>query len=124
MSKVIVITGAGSGLGRALAIHFAGRGDEVVLMGRRLPKIQAVADQIGERALAVRCDVASPDSVRSAFTATAARYGKVDVLINNAGVFTPSPMRDASDALILETINTNLTGAVLCSRSESRTRKP
>jgi len=59
VSKVIVITGAGVGLGRALARRFAADGDNVVLLGRTLEKVQAAAREIGERALAIHCDVAS-----------------------------------------------------------------
>ena len=64
MAKVIVITGAGAGLGRALARRFAADGEAVVLLGRNPEKVQKVAEQIGERTLALGCDVASPDSVR------------------------------------------------------------
>jgi 3-oxoacyl-[acyl-carrier protein] reductase len=117
MSKVIVITGAGSGLGRALALRLAKDGEQVVLLGRTLSKLQKVADEIGERALAVACDVASPDAVRKAFAAIAERHPKIDVLINNAGIFIPSLVAQASDDLIVRTINTNLTGAILCTRS-------
>ena len=67
MSKVIVITGAGVGLGRALARRFAADGETVVLLGRTAAKVEAAAQEIGERAMAVACDVASPDSVRAAF---------------------------------------------------------
>ena len=67
MSKTIVITGAGVGLGRALARRFASEGDNVVLLGRTFAKVKDAADEIGERALAVKCDVGSPDSVREAF---------------------------------------------------------
>ncbi|HEY8385287.1 MAG TPA: SDR family NAD(P)-dependent oxidoreductase, partial [Porticoccaceae bacterium] len=74
MSKVIVITGAGVGLGRALARRFAADGDTVVLLGRTLSKVEAVAAEIGDRAMAVGCDVASPDSVRAAFAEIAKRH--------------------------------------------------
>lgn len=117
MSKVFLITGAGSGLGRTLAIHFAEQGHEIVLLGRTPAKIGAVAAKIGGKALAITCDVASPDAVRGAFDTLTKRHGKLDVLINNAGVFFPSSLRDAGDALILETISTNLIGAILCSRA-------
>jgi len=66
VSKIIVITGAGDGLGRALARRFAADGETVVLLGRTLAKVEAVAAAIGERAMAVCCDVSSPDSVRAA----------------------------------------------------------
>ena len=80
MGKTIVITGAGVGLGRALARRFAKEGETVILLGRTLSKVQAVADELGEPAFAVQCDVGVPDSVRTAFAAIAERHPKIDVL--------------------------------------------
>src|SRR5690606_31353654 len=74
MSKTIVITGAGVGLGRALARRFAQEGDNVVLLGRTLAKVEAAATEIGDRAMAVQCDVSDPDSVRAAFATIARRH--------------------------------------------------
>lgn len=117
MSKVIVITGAGAGLGRALARRFATDGETVVLLGRTLSKVQAVADEIGERAMAVACEVTSPDSVRSAFAEIAKRYPSIDVLINNAAVYEPFLIAEATDDQILNAISTNVTGPILCARA-------
>lgn len=117
MPKTIVITGAGRGLGLTLARTFAENGDHVVLLGRTLSKLEDAAASIGERAMAVQCDVSSPDSVRAAFAAIAERHPKIDVLINNAAIFIPSTIAEASDELILSSINTNLTGAILCARA-------
>jgi meso-butanediol dehydrogenase / (S,S)-butanediol dehydrogenase / diacetyl reductase len=117
VSKVIVITGAGIGLGRALARRFAADGETVVLLGRTLSKVQAVADEIGERALAVACDVGSPDSVRAAFAEIAKRFSKIDILINNAAQYEPFLIAEAKDEQILSIINTNVTGPVLCARA-------
>ena len=117
MSKVIVITGAGAGLGRALARRFAADGETVVLLGRNAEKIQKVAAEIGERALAVGCDVASPDSVRAAFARIAERHPRIDVLINNAAVFEPFQIAEATDDQILKSVTTNLAGPILCARS-------
>lgn len=117
MSRIIVITGAGVGLGRALARRFAADGDSVVLLGRTATKINAAAKEIGERAMAVACDVASPDSVRTAFAAIAERHPKIDVLINNAAVFEPFQIVNATDEQILGTVATNLAGPMLCARS-------
>ena len=117
MGKTIVITGAGVGLGRALARRFAGEGETVVLLGRTAAKVEAAAAEIGERAMAVTCDVGSPGSVRAAFAALAARYPAIDVLINNAAIFQPFLIEEATDEQILGAIATNLTGAMLCARS-------
>jgi len=117
MPKIIVITGAGAGLGRALARRFASEGETVVLLGRTLSKVQAVATELGARSLAVTCDVASPGSVRSAFEEIATQFPTIDVLINNAAVYEPFLMEEATDEQILAGVGTNLTGAMLCSRS-------
>ena len=117
MAKVIVITGAGAGLGRALARRFAADGETVVLLGRNAEKVAKAAAEIGERALAIGCDVASPDSVRAAFARIAERHPRVDVLINNAAVFEPFLIAEASDDQILKSVATNLAGPILCARS-------
>jgi meso-butanediol dehydrogenase/(S,S)-butanediol dehydrogenase/diacetyl reductase len=117
VAKVIVITGAGAGLGRALARRFAADGETVVLLGRNAEKVQKVAAQIGERALALGCDVASPDSVRAAFASIAERHPRIDVLINNAAVYEPFLIAEATDDQILKAIATNLGGPILCSRA-------
>jgi len=117
MSKRIVITGAGAGLGRALARGFAADGHDVVLLGRTLSKVEAVAAEIGDRALALGCDVASPDSIRAAFAKIAARHQAIDVLINNAAIYAPFTIASATDEQIFGGITTNLIGPMLCSRS-------
>jgi meso-butanediol dehydrogenase/(S,S)-butanediol dehydrogenase/diacetyl reductase len=117
LSKIIVITGAGVGLGRALARRFAADGDDVVLLGRTGAKVEAAAAEIGERAMAVTCDVALPDSVRAAFAAIAARHPRIDVLINNAALFQPFLIADATDAQLFDIVNINLTGPMLCARA-------
>jgi meso-butanediol dehydrogenase / (S,S)-butanediol dehydrogenase / diacetyl reductase len=117
LSKTIVITGAGVGLGRALARRFAADGDDVVLLGRTFSKVEAAAAEIGEHAMAVQCDVSSPDSVRAAFAAIAKRHPKIDVLINNAAVFQPFTIAEATDEQILQAILTNLAGPIYCTRS-------
>ncbi|MEY4161135.1 MAG: hypothetical protein RLZZ136_1756 [Pseudomonadota bacterium] len=115
--KVIVITGANGGLGRALAQRFAQDGDKVILLGRTLAKVEEVATAIGANASAVACEVTSPASVKAAFAEIAQRHAKIDVLINNAAIFEPSPIDEASDEHILNGILTNLAGPMLCSRS-------
>ena len=117
MGKTIVITGAGDGLGRALARRFAADGETVVLLGRTLSKVQAVADEIGLAHIAIECDVANPDSVRAAFAIVARHHPKIDVLINNAGVYEPFTLADARDDQIVDQISINLAGPIFCARS-------
>jgi NAD(P)-dependent dehydrogenase (short-subunit alcohol dehydrogenase family) len=116
VAKTIVITGAGDGLGRALARRFARDGETVVLLGRTLSKVQAVADEIGAPHFAVECDVGNPDSVRAAFAAIAQTHPKIDVLINNAGIFEPFTLGEVSDDQVMGQITTNLAGPIFCAR--------
>jgi len=87
--KTVLITGASRGIGEAAAHIFAAAGANVVLMARGARQIEAIAAEIGEKALAAPCDVADWSSVRSAVDVAVARFGGVDVLINNAGVIEP-----------------------------------
>ncbi len=115
--KVIAITGANGGLGRALAQFFAEGGEQVVLLGRKLDKVQEVAAAIGGNAFAVACDVGKPESVTAAFKTIADKYGKLDVLINNAAIFHPFLIEEATDEQILAPVLANLAGPILCARS-------
>ena len=116
MAKTIVITGAGDGLGRALARRFAKDGETVILLGRMMSKVQAVADEIGAPHFALECDVANPDSVRAAFKAIAEKHAKIDVLINNAAVYEPFTLAEVTDAQITSQITINLAGPIYCAR--------
>ncbi len=117
MGKTIVITGAGIGLGRALARRFANDGETVILLGRTLAKVQAVAEELGEPHFAVECDVGVPDSVRAAFAKIAERHAKIDVLINNAAIYEPFFVADGTDEQILGIMNTNFAGPIFTSRA-------
>lgn len=115
--KVIVITGANGGLGRALAQRFAADGDKVVLLGRTLAKVQAVAEEIGGNAVAFECNVSSPDSVRAAFAQIAEVHPRIDALINNAAIFQMLTLEEATDNQIIDAVMSNLAGPMLCARS-------
>lgn len=116
MAKTIVITGAGDGLGRALARRFAKDGETVILLGRTLSKVQAVADEFGAPHVALECDVAQPDSVRAAFKAISETHAKIDVLINNAAVYEPFTLNEVTDEQIASQVNINLAGPIYCAR--------
>jgi meso-butanediol dehydrogenase / (S,S)-butanediol dehydrogenase / diacetyl reductase len=115
--KSIVITGSGSGLGRALARRVAADGECVVLLGRTSAKVEAAAKELGGSCYAVACDVGSPDSVRQAFAAIADRTPVIDVLINNAAIYEPFFIKDATDAQISDAVHTNLAGPIYCARA-------
>jgi meso-butanediol dehydrogenase / (S,S)-butanediol dehydrogenase / diacetyl reductase len=116
MAKNIVITGAGDGLGRALARRFAADGETVILLGRTLAKVEAVAGEIGAPATAIQCDVANPDSVRAAFAEIAKTHPKIDVLVNNAGIYWPFTLAEATDQLVQDLVNININGTIFCAR--------
>lgn len=117
MSKIIVITGAGSGLGKHLTRRFAADGDTVVLLGRRAAKIEELANEIGPLAVPVACDISNTESVLETFASIAQRFPQIDVLINNAAMMDYSTVADATDEHILGIIGTNLTGNLLCTRA-------
>src|SRR5205823_14964420 len=91
-SRVALITGGGSGIGRAVALGMLAKGYAVVLAGRRRDRLDAVVHEAGEhaaRATAVQADVSDPASVRALFDAAYAAHGRLDVLFNNAGTSAP-----------------------------------
>src|SRR5580692_5444409 len=83
--RIVWITGAGSGIGRAMAIGFAAAGAKVALTGRRLAALTETASQIGETALVVPADVSDADQVANAYETVSKTLGNIDVLVNNAG---------------------------------------
>ncbi len=117
--KVAVVTGAGSGIGRATALAFLRDGFRVVLAGRHVEKLRAVADESAadERALVVATDVSRPDDVRALFEAVRATFGRLDVLFNNAGLNAPFvPLEEMPYEKWREVIDTNVTGTFLCTQ--------
>ncbi|PRZ39704.1 NAD(P)-dependent dehydrogenase (short-subunit alcohol dehydrogenase family) [Antricoccus suffuscus] len=114
LGRVAVITGAGSGLGRAAAIRLAKQGAQVALLDMDESRLTALADELGEDALAVQTNVADPDSVAAAIEAVLGRFGQIDVCLNAAGVATPGAITNGQESLPLETfrkvIEINLIG--------------
>jgi NAD(P)-dependent dehydrogenase (short-subunit alcohol dehydrogenase family) len=109
--KVVAITGASRGIGAAAARVFAGAGARVALLARSETEIAALAAEIGDRAMALPCDVADADSVRAAIDATLAWGGRLDVLINNAGVIEPiARLAEADPAAFARAVAINLAG--------------
>lgn len=93
---VALITGGGTGIGRATAREFVRTGGRVAICGRRPEPIEAVADELGDACLAVGCDVRDPEQLAAMLDAVDDRYGRVDVLVNNAGGQFPSPLEQIS----------------------------
>jgi len=126
--SVAVVTGAGTGIGRAVSLSLLKAGYSVALAGRRSEPLQAVVAEalaLGfDRALAVATDVSKPDSVTALFERTRQQFGRVDVLFNNAGVGLPA---GGFDELTFEqwqnVVNINLTGSFLCAQAAFRVMK-
>lgn len=117
MNKVIAITGASAGIGRAVADLFLARGWTVALLARRADPLKALA-KAHENAIALPCDVTDEAAVAGAFDAIAERGGRLDVLFNNAGAFGPSgPIDEISLTDWCNVLDVNLTGMFLCARA-------
>ena len=125
MSKsdnTVVITGATSGIGLGLAEAFLKAGYNVVGTSRSTERLQETAARLnaGDRFLGVAGDVAKPESARKTFEQAIAKYGKVDVLVNNAGIFTAKPFVDFTPEEVEEQIATNLKGVLYPSQEAAR----
>ncbi len=115
--KIAVVTGAGAGLGREIALRLAREGARVALFGRDPERLEQVACAIGPAALAVQCDVRDPQQVRDAFASTSRAFGGVDILVNNAATYTPFLLEEASDEALRDTFDTNVLGPAYCIRA-------
>ncbi|MCI0700481.1 MAG: SDR family oxidoreductase [Planctomycetia bacterium] len=125
-TKVAIVTGAGSGIGRASAIALLREGWSVVLAGRREETLAATAvfAPIGSRSLVVPTDVTNPNQVSALFETALTTFGRVDLLFNNAGRGSPPvPLEDFSIEKWREVVEVNLTGAFLCLREAFRVMK-
>lgn len=117
--KVVVVTGGGSGIGRCAAHELAALGAQVVLVGRKLDKLRAVAQEItedGGRASTQVCDIRQEEAVRQTVTSVLAAHGQIDGLVNNAGGQFMTPLEAISAKGWEAVVNTNLTGGFLMAR--------
>jgi NAD(P)-dependent dehydrogenase (short-subunit alcohol dehydrogenase family) len=125
--NVAIVTGGGSGIGRAVALALLADGYAVALAGRRREALEETARAAGAaatRALVVPTDVGRPESVRALFASTKERFGRLDVLFNNAGRGAPAvPLEDLSFEKWQEVVATNLTGVFLCTQEAFRLMK-
>jgi len=125
--KTAIVTGAGSGIGRAVALGLLEEGYAVILAGRRVDKLDdAVRDAgaAGARALRVPTDVRDPDAVRALFATTRERFGRLDLLFNNAGMSLRGvPLEDVTIDEWRAIVDVNLTGAFLCTQQAFRLMK-
>jgi NAD(P)-dependent dehydrogenase (short-subunit alcohol dehydrogenase family) len=125
-TKIAVVTGAGSGIGRAVAVELLRTGWSVALAGRKPETLEKTAALAPEApSLVVRTDVSRPDDVAALFDATRERFGRLDLLFNNAGTFGPGgvPVEELPYEAWLHVVNTNLNGAFLCAQAAYRQMK-
>jgi len=126
-NKIALVTGAGSGIGRAVSRTLQRSGYSVVLAGRRAAELERTASQAvsgGGKMLAVPTDVSQPAAVRTLFAAVKENFGRLDLLFNNAGMGTPAvPMEDLTYEQWMAVVGVNLTGAFLCSQEAIRMMK-
>ena len=125
--KVAIVTGAGSGIGRAVSLALLGDGWSLGLAGRRteaLAETVRLAGAAGDRAMAVSADVSDPIAVETLFEEVKRRFGRLDLLFNNAGTGAPPvPLEDLSLAAWQRVVDVNLTGAFLCTQAAFRLMK-
>jgi NAD(P)-dependent dehydrogenase (short-subunit alcohol dehydrogenase family) len=125
--KTAIVTGAGTGIGKSVALALLGEGYRVVFAGRRLEPLEAAIAESGaggERALAVPTDVSDPASVKALFAKTKEVFGRLDVLFNNAGVGAPGiNLEELSFEQWKEVVDINLTGSFLCTQEAFRMMK-
>ncbi|MEA2639473.1 MAG: 3-oxoacyl-[acyl-carrier protein] reductase [Chloroflexota bacterium] len=122
--KVAIVTGAGQGIGRAIAVGMAREGAQVIVAERNAATGAAVAAEIGQDggdALAFQTDVAAEASVGAMVAACLQRFGRIDVLVNNAGIFPRASVEEMAEEEWDRVIGTNLVGTFLCSRAVAPT---
>jgi NAD(P)-dependent dehydrogenase (short-subunit alcohol dehydrogenase family) len=123
--KVAIVTGAGSGIGRASALALLREGYAVALAGRRKDMLEAVAREAkpGSRTLVVPTDVADPESIRALFARTTEAFGRLDLLFNNAGIGATAPLEDLPLEQWKAVVDTNLTGSFVCTQEAFKIMK-
>jgi NAD(P)-dependent dehydrogenase (short-subunit alcohol dehydrogenase family) len=115
--KIVVVSGASTGVGRASAVRFAADGATVVLLARRKKLLDELAAEIGPSARPIVTDVTDSGSVRAAFGQVAAEFGRIDALVNSAGITRIKAVEEATDEDIADSVGTNLIGPIYTTRS-------
>lgn len=114
--RVAVVTGGGQGLGRAIARQLGEAGLAVVVFGRTLSKLEDTVASMGGNGIAIAVDLVDPDAVRQAFAEVDRRFGRLDVLVNNAATYVPFALEEATDEQIASTLSGTLLAPVHCMR--------
>lgn len=119
-NKISVVTGAGRGIGRSIAMAFAKEGSHLILIARSKDQLNQVAEEaknMGKKPLVVPCDVSSPQEVENMVKSVRDHFDHIDVLVNNAGISKRSALLEYDDDTWLEVIRVNLFGAYLCTKA-------
>jgi D-threitol dehydrogenase (NAD+) len=116
-SKIAMVTGGGSGIGRAIAEAYASKGAHVAVVDLNGDRAQETADKIGKKAVAFTCDVSDPRSVEDTVVAVIETFGRIDILVNSAGVVMLAPAEELEVSAWTTTIAVNLTGTFLVSQA-------
>lgn len=131
LGQVAVVTGGSRGIGLAIAKALAGEGCNVVITGRNQQALEHAAEELGRegsalgRLVAIECDVRDNEAVARVFTTVSKEFGRLDVLVNNAGIWQPAaPVQETAVQLWRDVIDTNLTGTFLCTRAAVALMKP
>lgn len=122
--KTTIVTGASSGIGEAVARRLARAGANVVIAARRIERLDALAEALGPNVVPIATDVAQAEQVERLFAETVARFGRLDLLVNNAGIADGTAIEDLSLERWRHVMDANLTSAFLCSRAAFRQMKP
>src|SRR5438132_674925 len=117
ISKVAVVTGGARGIGLAIAQRFLAESYQVALLDIDAETLANTATRLGDEVLAIECDVAIPDQVQAAIEQVKARFGRIDVLVNNAGVAVFKPMLETTFEEWARVLAVNLTGPFLCTQA-------
>ena len=118
--KISIVTGGGTGLGKAIALEFANAGADVVVCSRNIGNIEKVRDEImtlGRRSLAITTDVCVKEQVDNMVKKVIDEFGRVDILVNNAGTNRPTPILDLTEEVWDLLLDTNLKGIFLCTQA-------
>jgi len=122
--KIALVTGGGSGIGKAVALALAGAGYRVVITGRRQEALDEIVAEAGGEMVAIPSDLADPDSVAALFAAVKERFGRLDLLFNNAGTNAPAiPLEELTPQQWQAVVNTNISGVFYCTQQAFRIMK-
>jgi NAD(P)-dependent dehydrogenase (short-subunit alcohol dehydrogenase family) len=117
VGRIAAVTGASQGLGAVISRRLVEEGASVVMMARTADRLTSLATELGSSSMALRCDVADPTSVAEAFQQLSERWGRLDILVNNAAIRYVTMLESQSDQAINHQVATNLIGPMLCSRA-------